>query len=159
MPNLFGLTNLQIRLRLAIGMTVIAFASVFGWQLAATHYSNNCDPGLERFQYLHADPATQSKPAHALVEWEWDQPDNEFLGCGWTYITYTMIGPDKHAIFQEVNQAFTDHGWSQDPPIPGLSFASHERQSPYGKLNAIVSEDLAWVSAVVNDQGGKATNR
>ena len=158
MRTVFGISNTQLRLRVAIAMTVSGFVAVFGWQLAATHYSNACDPGLERFKYLHADPATQSKPAHAIVEWEWDQPDNELLGCTWTHITYTMMGPDKHAIFQEVNRAFTDNGWSMDPIIPGANFAFHEKQSPYGKLEAIVSEDFAWVSAVLHDQGGKATS-
>jgi hypothetical protein len=156
--TVFGISNTQLRLRVAIAMTVSGFVAVFGWQLAATHYSNACDPGLERFKYLHSDPATQSKPAHAIIEWEWDQPDNEFLGCGWTHITYTMIGPDKHAIFQEVNQAFTSNGWSPDQVIPGTNFEVHERQSPYGMLDAIVTEDLAWVSATLNDQGGKATS-
>jgi hypothetical protein len=160
-PSLFGLTNIQLRLWLAVAMTVSAFVSVFGMQLAATHYSNSCDPGLERFKYLQSDPATQSKPAHAFIEWEWDQPDNEFLsvstGCGWTMITYTMMGPDKHAIYQDVNQAFANNGWTQDPVIPGANIQGFERQSPYGKLEVIVAEDVAWVTATLNDLGGKAT--
>jgi hypothetical protein len=156
-PGLLGVSNVGLRARLAIAMTVVAFVSVFGWQLVATRYSNACDPGLERFKYLQSDPATQSKPAHALIEWEWDQPDNELLGCGWTHISYTMVGPDNHAIYLEANQALANHGWTAAPIIPGANFEGYERQSPYGKLEAIVSEELAWVSVAVHDQGGTAT--
>lgn len=152
------MSNIGLRFRLAIAMTVIALVSVFGWQFASTHYSNACDPGLVRFKYVQSDPATQKKPPHAIVEWEWDQPDNEFLGCGGTHISYTMMGLDKHKIYEEVNQAFTEHGWSQDPIIPGVNFESYEKQSPYGTLEAIVSEELAWVAATLNDLGGNATS-
>ena len=153
---MLGVSNIRLRLWLAVGMTVIAFVAVFGGEFASTHHSNACDPGLERFKYLQSDPALQSKPAHAIVEFEWDQPDNSFTGCSWTYITYTMFGPDKHAIYEEANQALVAHGWSHDPPIPGVNFDGHERQSPYGLLTAIVSEDLAWVDITVNDSGGPA---
>ena len=157
MYGLLGRSNLRLRAQLAIGMTAIAFVTVFGGQLAATHHSNACDPGLQRFNYLHSDPAMQSKPPHAIVEFEWDQPDNSFTGCSWTYITCTMLGPDNHAIYLEANQALVSHGWSQDPPIPNVNFAGHERQSPYGLLTAIVTEDVAWVSVTMNDSGGTAT--
>ena len=50
MRTVFGISNTQLRLRVAIAMTVSGFVAVFGWQLAATHYSNACDPGLERFK-------------------------------------------------------------------------------------------------------------
>ncbi len=142
MSSPLGISNIGLRPRVAIAMTVVAFISVFGWQLASTHYSTSCDPGLVRFNYLHSDLATQSKPADALIEWEWDQPDNEFGGCGWTHISYTMVGPDNHTIYEDANQAFTNHGWSQDPIIPGVNFESYERQSRYGKLEAIVSQGL-----------------
>lgn len=138
-------------------MTVFAFVFVFGGQLAVTHHSDACDPGLERFRYLHSDPAMQSRPAHAILEFEWDKPDNSLLGCGWTHITYTMLGPDKHAIYEEANQALTTRGWSNDPPIPGVNFQGHERQSSYGLLTGIVTEDLAWVDVTINDSGGPAT--
>lgn len=138
-------------------MTVTAFVAVFGTELASTHHSNACDPGLERFKSLQSDPALQSKPAHATVVFEWDQPDNSFTGCSWTYITYTMLGPDKHAIYDEANQNLVAHGWSHEPPIPGVSFDGHEKQSPYGLLSAIVSEDLAWVDITVHDSGGPVT--
>ena len=157
---MFGLlsgSNVGVRARLAVGMTVVAFVSVFGWQLASTHYSNACDPGLQRFNALHSDPATQSKPAHAIFAFEWDQPDNSFFGCSWTHITYTMLGPDNHAIYEEANQAFTDHGWSQDPIIPGVNFQVHEKQSSSGQLTAIVSEELAWVEVTLHDTGGSVT--
>src|ERR1700694_2918714 len=131
---MLGVANIRLRLWLAVGMTVIAFVTVFGSEFASTHHSNACDPGLERFKYLQSDPAMQSKPPHALLEFEWDQPDNSFLGCSWSYLTYTMIGPDKHAIYDEANQALATHGWSNDPPIKGTSFNVHERQSPYGVL-------------------------
>jgi hypothetical protein len=152
-----GVSNIRLRAWLAVGMTVTAFVTVFGSQLASTHHSNACDPGLERFKYLQSDPALQSKPAHAVLEFEWDQPDNGLLGCSWTYITYTMFGPDKHAIYEEANQALVSDGWSHEPPIPGANFDGHQRQSPYGLLTAIVSEDLAWVDVTVNDSGGPAT--
>jgi hypothetical protein len=151
----FGLSNLQLRIRVAIAMTVVAVVSVFGWQLVVTHISTACDPGLERFKYLQSDPAMHSKPPHAFLEWEWDQPDNQYpdWGCGFTYITYTMVGLDNHTVFEETLQAFRDHGWTEDPPIAGVNFEGFERKSPYGKLETIVTEDLAWVTAVLNDLG------
>ena len=96
-------------------------------------------------------------PAHAVLEFEWDQPDNGLLGCGYTYIIYTVFGPDKHAIYEEANQALITNGWSHDPPIPGVNFDGHEKQSSYGLLTAIVSEDLAWVDVTIHDSGGPAT--
>jgi hypothetical protein len=155
--GLLGFSNLRLRAWLAVGMTVVAFLAVFGSELASTHHSNACDPGLERFKYLQSDLAVQSKPADAVLEFEWDQPDNSFLGCSWTYITYTMLGPDKHAIYDEANQALITHAWSHDPPIPGVNFDAHEKQSPYGLLTAIVSEDIAWVDVTAHDSGGPAT--
>lgn len=156
MSGLLGLSNIRLRAWLAVGMTVTAFVAVFGGEFASTHHSNACDPGLERFKYLQSDPALQST-AHAILEFEWDQPDNSFFGCSWTYITYTMFGPDKHAIYEEANQALITHGWSNEPHIAGMNFDGHERQSPHGLLTAIVSEDVAWVDITVNDSGGPAT--
>jgi hypothetical protein len=138
-------------------MTVTAFVAVFGGELLSTHHSNACDPGLERFKYVQSDPAMQSKPAHAILMFEWDQPDNSFLGCSETHIIYTMMGPDEHAIYEEANQALVNHGWSHDPPIPGENFDVHERKSPYGLLTAIVSEDFAWVAVTIYDAGGPVT--
>lgn len=157
MFGLVGVSNLGLRAWLAVGMTVTAFVTVFGGQLLATHHSNACDPGLERFKSLQSDPATQSKPAHAILEFEWDQPDNGLLGCGYTYITYTIFGPDKHGIYEEANQALIANGWSHDPPIPGANFDGHEKQASSGLLTAIVSEDLAWVDVTIHDSGGPAT--
>lgn len=158
MVGLFGMSNIQLRLWVAVGMTATAFVTVFGSELLSTHHSNACDPGLERFRFLQSDPAMQSKPAHAILMFEWDQPDNSFLGCSQSRVSYTMFGPDKHAIFQATNQALIAHGWSNDPPIPGNEgFDVHDKQSPYGLLTAVVSEDLAWVSVTINDTGGTAT--
>lgn len=158
MFGLLGVSNIQLRLWLAVGMTATAFVAVFGSELASTHHSNACDPGLERFKYLQSDPTMQSRSAHALLEFEWDQPDNSFLGCSESRITYTMLGTDNHAIFQDTNQALVAHGWSNEPPIPGdLNFDTHYKQSQYGMLTAIVNEDLAWVSVTIYDNGGTAT--
>lgn len=157
MFGLFGVSNIQLRLWVAVGMTATAFVTVFGSEILSTHHSNACDPGLERFKYLQSDPAMQSKPAHALLMFEWDQPDNSFTGCSESRVSYTMFGPDKHAIFQDANQALISHGWSSSPPIPGNeNWDVHERQSPYGTLTAIVNEDLAWVSVSMYDNGGTA---
>jgi hypothetical protein len=155
--RVLGVSNIRLRAWVAVGMTVVAFVTVFGSELLATHHSNACDPGLARFKALQSDPALQSKPGHAFIEFEWDQPDNGLLGCSWSYITYVMLGPDKHAIYAEANALLVSNGWSHDPPIPGMNFEGHEKQSSYGLLTAIVSEDVAWVDLTVHDSGGPVT--
>jgi hypothetical protein len=152
-----GVSNIRLRAWVAVGMTVVAFIAVFGSELAATHHSNACDPGLARFKALQSDPGLQSNPAHAFVELEWDQPDNSLLGCSWSYITYVMLGPDKHAIYKEANAALVSNGWSQEPLVLSVNFEGHEKQSQYGLLSAIVSEDVAWVDLTAHDSGGPVT--
>ena len=147
----------KIKLQAAALMTAMAFVFFFGFELLSTHHSNGCDPGLARFHALQSDPAAQIKPSHALVDNEWDQPDNSFLGCSLTYITYYLMGFDNHALYLETNQIYVANGWSESPPFPPtvhVNFEGHDKTGAYGHATAIISEELFWVEVVLNDQGG-----
>lgn len=138
-------------------ITLLAAASLLGFQVARTHWSNNCDPGLARFTYMQADPAVHQRPDAAIVDLEVDQPDNGWLVCTNTSIDLYLMGGDNHGIYASFLGFFGGHGWSVVAPATDPHFELFEKDTPHGKWSATVSEQLFWVVVEISDYGGAAT--
>jgi len=142
------------RLRLWILLTMVAFISLLGFQLARTHWSNGCDPGLARFTAMQSDPAVDERPAGAAIDVEIDQPDNGWLVCTDTRIDLYLMGADKHAIYQDFNSYLGANGWAAVAPRTDPHFELYEKNTPDGKWSAAVFEQLFWVEVSISDYGG-----
>src|SRR5436305_11118854 len=104
------------RLRMWVLLAVLALISLVGFQLARTHWSNNCDPGLARFAYMQADPAVHERPTEAAFRVEIDEPDNGWLVCTNTSIELYLMGADNHAIFGGFDNFLSANGWAAVAP-------------------------------------------
>ena len=142
------------RLRLWILLTMVAFISLLGFQLARTHWSNNCDPQLARFAAMQSDPSVHERPAAVAVDIEIDQPDNGWLVCTDTNIDLYLMGADNHAIYQDFNSYLAGNGWAAVSPATDPHFELYEKNGRGGKWSASVFEQLFWVEVSISDYGG-----
>ena len=142
------------RLRFWILLTMVAFISLLGFQLARTHWSNNCDPQLARFTAMQSDPAVSERPAAAAVDLEIDQPDNGWLVCTDTKIDLYLMGADNHAIYQDYKSHLGADGWAAVAPSTDPHFELYEKNTPHGRWSASVFEQLFWVEVSISDYGG-----
>jgi hypothetical protein len=142
------------RLRLWILLTMVAFIALLGFQLARTHWSNNCDPQLARFTAMRSDPAVHERPAAVSIDIEIDQPDNGWLVCTDTSIDLYLIGSDNHAIYEDFNRYLASNGWAAVAPGADSHFELYEKNAPAGKWSASVFEQLFWVEVSISDYGG-----
>ncbi len=142
------------RLRLWILLTMVAFISLLAFQLARTHWSNNCDPQLSRFTAMQSDPAVHERPAAVALDIEIDQPDNGWVVCTDTNIDLYLMGADNHAIYQDFNSYLGANGWAAVAPGTDPHFELFEKNTPGGKWSASVFEQLFWVEVSISDYGG-----
>ena len=142
------------RLRVWILLTMVALISLLGFQLARTHWSNNCDPQLARFNAMRSDPAVSERPAAAAVEVEIDQPDNGWLVCTDTKIALYLMGADNHTIYQDFKSHLGADGWAAVAPGTDPHFELYEKSTPHGRWSASVFEQLFWVEVSISDYGG-----
>jgi hypothetical protein len=144
------------RLRLWILLTMVAFIALLGFQMARTHWSNNCDPQLARFTAMQGDPAVHERPVGVAVDIEIDQPDNGWLVCTDTNIDLYLMGADKDVIYQDINRYLAASGWTVVAPGTDSHFELYEKNTSRGKWSASVFEQLFWVEVSISDYGGAA---
>jgi hypothetical protein len=144
------------RWRLWILLTMVAFIALLGFQMARTHWSNNCDPQLARFTAMQSDPAVREKPAGVAIDIEIDQPDNGWLVCTDTNIDLYLMGGDNHAIYQDFNRYLAANGWAAVAPGTDPRFELYEKDTRAGKWSASVLEQLFWIEVSLSDFGGAA---
>lgn len=142
------------RLRLWILLTMVAFTSLLGFQLARTHWSNKCDPQLARFTAMQSDPAVHERPTAVAFDVEIDQPDNGWLVCTDTNIDLYLMGTDNHAIYEDFDHYLAANGWAAVAPGTDRHFELFEKNTPAGKWSASVFEQLFWVEVSISDFGG-----
>jgi hypothetical protein len=154
-PILYTYTAMSgARLRLWILLAMVALIALLGFQLARTHWSNNCDPQLARFTAMQNDPAVHERPAGTAIVIEIDQPDNGWLVCTDTNIDLYLMGTDNHSIYRDFNRYLSANGWAAVAPGTDPHFELYEKDTAARKWSASVFEQLAWVEVSISDYGG-----